>query len=278
MSSREGRIIITKKGALQESKAKIETLAKQQERQRMAASQVPVSSPPVAQLTDTELNVLKKLDSLRYGVRTKENVDKLLTQQEKAILQVLTKKKAISLFKRQGEKEEKYSITKSFYDTYLFGKRGARPQQAQPQAPPQRAPQRIQPVKETRLPEPQPKKWERVVASGGSNVELLESQGFIVLLNEPEASQLSAALEESIRRGVVVGTRAFNKKFYIALKSFITKNAPRILKAIGPKGTSVAEISKATGIAEEGIRAALYILSENGEVTELKRDFFKVVA
>jgi antitoxin component of MazEF toxin-antitoxin module len=275
MSSRDGRIVITKKGAMPQAESQkarpIETIAKQQERQRMAAYQS-------YQLTEPEISVLKKLDSLRYGVRTKENVDKLLTQQEKVILQGLIKKNAVSLYKKQGEKEDKYGITKSLYDTYLFGKREGAFSKQQVQQQGARVQQRPIPAREQRAPEPQPKRWERMVASGGSNVELLESQGYLVLMNEPEASQLSVALEETIRRGIVVGIRAFNKRFYIALRSFVTKNAPKILKAIGPKGTPVSEISKATAIPEDGVRTVLYILSENGEVTELKRDFFKLVA
>jgi transcription initiation factor IIE alpha subunit len=38
----------------------------------------------------------------------------------------------------------------------------------------------------------------------------------------------------------------------------------------------VEEMSKETGIEEDGIRAILYIMSESGEVTEQRRDIFKI--
>ena len=107
---------------------------------------------------------------------------------------------------------------------------------------------------------------------------MLETAGFLVVANQAEASAVSAELEESIRRGLVIGTRAFNKKYYIALKSFVARSAPGILKAMGDKAMRIEEISKDTGIDEDGIRAVLYMLAEQGEVTETKRDIFKAVS
>ena len=75
----------------------------------------------------------------------------------------------------------------------------------------------------------------------------------------------------------MVGTRAFNKKFYVVTRSFLGKAAREISKAIGPKGSSVADISKETGIDEEGVRAVLYMLAEAGDMAEIKKDIFKEV-
>ncbi len=211
-----------------------------------------------------ELAVLKKLDTLRYADRTKEKVSQILNDNEKRALQKLLKNKSVNLYKKPGEATEKYGIAKSIYDKFLYGKR-ERAQSARPIAI------EIKPQAQ------EPKKWEKELAGGNYNVATLESQGYIVIANQSEAAVFSAAIEESIRRGLVVGTRAFNRKFYIALKSFVTKNAPKVLRVMNTKGTKVEELARDSGVDEDGVRAILYILSESGDVSEVKRDIFRIV-
>ncbi len=211
-------------------------------------------------ISDAELAVLRKLDTIKYNDRTAEKLKQVLNENERKILKDLIAKKFVSPFKKAGEQKSRYGIAKGVYDQFLFGKR----QQQQPaQAPP--------------VAQVAPKAWEKKLAENATHMQLLETSGFLVIANQAEASAVSAELEESIRRGLVVGTRAFNKKYYITLKSFVNKNAAKVVKAIGPKGTGVAEISKVTGIDEEGVRAILYMLAESGEVSEARRDLFKLV-
>jgi hypothetical protein len=106
-------------------------------------------------------------------------------------------------------------------------------------------------------------------------VSLLESKGYIVLKSEAEAASASAAMEESIRQGLVLGTRGFDKKFYIALRDFISRNTPKLLKSIEKRSMGIEDIAKETGIDEEGARAVLNILAESGEVTEVRKDVFR---
>ena len=245
--------------------------------QAAAPKQQPVTN--VVEITAKELSILQKLDTLRYNDRTKDKVDAMLSAEERQTLQGLVKKKFVDLFKKTGDQEYKYSITRSIYNTFLYGKR---PRAAAPGAPVQRAPivaaapapagssyKAVEPAK------PQ-KPWEQKLGSGSAYTSLLESKGFVVLQNEADASNLSAAMEESIRHGQVLGTRAFNKKFYIATRSYINKNTPALMGALGEKGRSVEDLSKETGIEEDGIRAILYIMSESGDVTELRRDIFRI--
>ncbi len=217
------------------------------------------------QVSDEELRVLKKLDTIKYNDRTAEKLKQVLNDNERKVLRGLIAKEFVTPFKRVGEQKSKYGITKSVYDQFLFGKR--QQQQPVPQAP----------VAEAQ--EQKPKAWEKkVVSASGGYLNMLETAGFLVVANQAEASAVSAELEESIRRGLVIGTRAFNKKYYIALKSFVARSAPGILKAMGDKAMRIEEISKDTGIDEDGIRAVLYMLAEQGEVTETKRDIFKAVS
>ena len=256
----------------------VELLTKLQQGQNIQAPPVQSMSSN-AEIDAKELSLLQKLDTMRYNDRTKDKVNAMLSQEERQILMNLLKKKFVGLFKKATEQEYKYGIAKNIYDTFLYGKR---PKTTAPQAAGQgpaaaRAAVPVVPASSTKVVEaPKPKQWEQKLSSGSAYTSLLESKGFVVLQTEADASSLSAAMEESIRRGLVLGTRAFNRRFYIATRSFIGKNAPIIMGVISEKAKSVDEISKETGIEEDGIRAVLYIMSESGDVTEMRRDIFKM--
>ncbi len=260
LKSGDRQFILAKKSDL------VALLTGQPQKAQAAASAPP--QRPAPPITQEELAVLRKLDTIRYGERTKTKLKSAFNAGERKVIVELIKKKYVEPFKKAGETEFKYGISKRIYNAYLFGKReGAKPaaQAPAPAAPPPQQPQ-------------QPKRWERQITQGpGGYLNALEANGFLVVENQAEASTISAELEESIRRGLVIGTRAFNKKYYITLKSFVNKNAMKIVDALGSKATKVSDVSKATGIDEEGIRAILYMMAEQGEVTETRKDIFKVV-
>ncbi len=207
------------------------------------------------ELTADEISVLKKLDTLRYADRTKENVRKLLDHGETSVLKALLKKKAVKLFRKEGDKDDRVSIPKNVYDAFLFGKRDLNAKLIEHTAP--------------------QKLWEVKLKEHNKYAEELESKGYVVCQNESEASQLSSLLEESIRQGLVVGTRAFNKKFYVALKRFVVENTAAILKLIERRGMHVSDVSKALNAEEDAMRTVLYLLAESGTVLEVRRDVFK---
>lgn len=232
-------------------------------------------------LQPVEVEVLKKLDTLRYSDRTEDKVSKLLAPQEQKILKSLISKKAVSLFKKEGEATYKYSISKNIYDKFLFGKREKLGTQAAQKK------EEEKPVAEEEKPKAEPRKEKAEEDSGRlqwsesldakSYLDLLEKDGYVVISNQTEASALSEMLENSIRSGEVVGTRAFNKKYYIVMRSFINKNTGKVIKAMDKKATSVAEIAKTTDMDEDAVRSVLYMLSEFGDVSEVKRDVFRIV-
>lgn len=213
-----------------------------------------------AELGEGELELLKKLDTLRYNERTVSNVNSILNENEKEVLQRLIKKNYVAPFKKPGEQQYKYSISKEIYDKFLFGKREKRAvEKAGSRAP---------------IGVNEPKGWESKLMSN-NYMEVLESKGYIVLSSEAEAANVSAALEESIKQGLIVGTRAFNKKFYITLRGFINRYAPKIVKLIEQKPISAVEIAQKVGIDADGARAVLYYMAETGDVTEVRKDTFK---
>ena len=233
------------------------------------SKQEPTGQPAKAtegkQISPAELAILKKLDTLRYNQRTKSRVNDMLDTNEKATLQALLKKRYISLFKKGSDPEPLYGIEKAIYDAFLMRK-NVQVQKAKPM------PQANQ-VSRAKFDYASGAPAGSAADSGA--IELLQKQGFIVLSSETEAANVSAALEDSIHHGLILGTRAFNKKFYVVTRGYITKNTSAILNIIKQKSMNVKDIAKETNLDEDGARAILYILAENGEATELRKDIFK---
>ncbi len=229
-------------------------------------------SKAMPQIDEAELQVLKKLDTMRYSDRTAAKIGSILSSSEKETLQLLLKKKIVTPFKKEGEKELKFGIDRLVYDNYLYRKgKMAQPIAAAPVVSSIKAKpsQKFQPA-------PQPARaWERMSGDSNSYLSMLEAKGYIVLANEAEAAMVSSALEDSIRHGLVLGTRAFNKKFYIGLRGYINKNAAKILKLIDQKSMSISDIANETSVDEDGVRTILYVLSESGDVIEVKKDIFR---
>ena len=210
-----------------------------------------------------ELSVLKKIDTLRYNERTSENVSKLLNAQEKETLSQMVRKNYLKPFKsKQGI--EVYSISKNIYDNFLMRKPPAR-------SNPKRPEQQESAPREDHI--------EYLVKSKAPEDEYIKElgrNGFIVLLSEGEASRVSMLLEQSIRTGEILGTRAFNKKFYIVLREYLNRYTPSIIKALRAESAKAEDIAKKSEMQAEGARAILYILAESGEITEKRKDLFAI--
>ena len=221
----------------------------------------PIGPSPRLDVSPEEIAVLKKLDTFRYTDRTTTNVAKVLSDPEKRLLEGLIKKKSVMLFK--DKKESVYSISKDVYDRFLMRKK-AFIIHTEPEKPAEEEKRHVIAYK-------------KPTAIQNENIELLEKEGFIVLSTEAEAAAVSLALEDSVRHGLVLGTRAFNKKFYIILRDFFNNNSPKVLKSLkdGPK--SIDEISKDTGMDGDAIRAMLYLLAEQGDASERRRDVFALI-
>ena len=229
--------------------------AKQGDVAKLIAGAVPQASATSTQasggLSDNEIQVLKKLDTFRFPERTQANVGKLLNDSEKAVLEDLIKKKAVTLFK--GQKGSVYSISNAIYMKFLMRKKEA-----------------IAKIESER-------KLKKTAANiEDANVKKLEDAGYIVLQTEAEAGNVSKELEESIHSGLVLGTRAFNKKFYIVLKSFFERNCGKIVKELKSGPTSITDLSKKTNIEDGAVRAILYLMAEQGDVSERRNDVFSL--
>lgn len=227
-------------------------------------------------LNDDELAVLKRLDTIRYSDRTKDTIKRIFSVEEQKILQILLKKGIITLFKKDSDSDHHYSISKEIYNKFLYGKREykfKKPEQPNLSIDKQvKKPATIE-VREQEKPE---KAWELKLKEQNKYAEILESKGYIVLNNDVEASSLSTLLEESIRRGLVLGTRAFNKKFYVGLRSYIAKNSTKIMKVLENGNAPLSRIAKESNLDEEGVRTILYLMAESGDIAEIRKDVFSI--
>ncbi len=229
-------------------------------------------------LSTEEISVLKKLDTLRYNQRSVENVGKILNSEENAMLQNMLKKKVVSLFKKDGK--TLYSIPKNIYDNFLMRKKVANDQtsfQGRRQDMVQRQGVARQNEYVAQKSKTAYNNYGNYNKQASPEVSRLNEEGYIVLQTESEAARVSLMFEDSIRHGQVLGTRSFgNKKFFIVTREFLDKHIPSIFKMLREDQKRVSDIAKTEGIDEDAARAILYILAENGDITEKRRDLFAI--
>ncbi len=226
------------------------------------------------ELSEDEIGVLRKLDTIRYPMRSMESMEKLLTSQDKSVLDKLIKKGVVTIFKGASN-QPLYSISKIIYDRFLMRKKPVQARNTPEPIAVKAVEHKVdRPAKPIQF-RARPGEIKIKAGFGNPNVEILEEHGFIVLQTETEASSLSLALEESIRQGFVIGTRAFNKRFYIVLRSFFDRYGIESMRAIREGANRVEQISEKVGLDDpEGVRAVMYLLAEAGDVSEKRKDYF----
>lgn len=224
-------------------------------------------------VTKEYLSVLRKLNGLSFNKRTQQSISKILNDSEKQILLEMINKKFVLLIKKN--EDFVYSISKYVYpklkeNNYSTSIQSNSDVNKQNNYKPiiNQNHQIPNSLNNLRTNEEQLKK----------DQNFIETNGYLVISNEVEAGDFSRFMEESIRHGYIIGTRAFNKKFYIALKSFVIRISEKIIGIMGSKAMTVEEIAEHLNIAPDGIRSILYIIAEKGDISEVKTDIFKVVS
>ncbi len=224
-------------------------------------------------VTKEYLSVLRKLNGLSFNKRTQESISKILNNSEKQILLEMINKKFVFLIKKN--EDFVYSISKYIYPKLKENNYSNSIQSNQ----------EINKSSNYKSSTNQNYQIHNVLNTLGTNEEVLknyqnfiETNGYLVINNEAEAGDFSKFMEESIRHGYIIGTRAFNKKFYIALKSFVIRISPKIIGIMGSKKMTIKEIAEHLNIPQDGIRSILYIIAEKGEISEVTPDIFRVVS
>jgi TusA-related sulfurtransferase len=203
--------------------------------------------------TQEELEVLKKLDSIKYEERTPKEMEKRFSKREKEILENLIKKKVVEVRKSKGK--EVYSIALSVYNRFLLRKKG------------------IKIGKKGEIVKVETKNQE-----AKDIISNLEKEGYIVVSTEEEANELSKILENDIRMGNVIGTRGFDKKYYVVISSFFVKESQKIIELLKNGEATLQEICQKLNFEEQKAKALLTILLEKGEIIEKRKNLFQLVS
>lgn len=194
------------------------------------------------ELSESEKQVLRKLVSIRFEKRTPAYVAKVLSEQEKGMLEGLEKRGHINVFRGKKYKNGVYNISDR---TYPLLKKGAEPaKKAAPQY--------------------------------SDHFTLLKTQGFIIIKERKEAFELSQRLKQEMKRGSAVGIKGFDGRFYIVTAAYLSKAKAAVSSAL-KEDMDNASIAEAARLDHDGCMAVLRVMAENGEIIEKKRGVFAPV-
>jgi hypothetical protein len=186
-----------------------------------------------------EMELLRKLNSIKFSERIPYAVNKKLSTREKEVLSKLIEKGAVQVYK--GGKYSKtgvYEISNSVY-TLLKGKK----------------------------PE----------AEGGTAEEQLEKNGYAIVEDERNAEELCKKLDREIRSGDIIGTRGFDKRFYVAKRSWFTSMFERVRQSMRKGANNIADISREVKIGEPACAVILEIMKDKGDAIEKRRGCYGLV-
>ncbi len=106
----------------------------------------------------------------------------------------------------------------------------------------------------------------------------LEKKGFAVIKGELDARQFSAAHEEQLRCGELVGLHSFDGNFYVIKPAVYEKTASKVLDFLKAKKIASAnEAASALNLDPVVVKITCNFLMENGDITEKKRDHYKYI-
>lgn len=196
-----------------------------------------------AELTDEELSLLAKLNSLKFSERTPTNVHRMLGEREKNVLKELTKRGCINIFygkyKNVGGV---YNIKNDVYErlrTFIH------------------------------------KEKHKDVARE-SPLTSLFIKGFAIL-SEGEAKMFSEKIKKEGMVGRVIGVKSFDEKFYVVTRRYFYNACEKIKGMISSDGIGAKELAERIKEDEEGCIAVLKLLAEKGDIVEKRKNYFALI-
>lgn len=205
--------------------------------------------------TPEEIVVLHKLQAIKFGDRTPDNVSRSLSGAEKEVLAGLESKGWVNVFIGNKYKNGVYNIADDVFPLLkaqgqAAGARDARTKANQGQQPAE--------------------------ADPSPSYALLTSQGYLVIKDRKDAAALSEMLKTDMRSGAVVGTKGFDGSFYVVTRDYFSRASKVILAALAEEA-DVGTIASACRLDSAGVRAVLQQLAESGDVIEKRKGVFAAV-
>ncbi|MFH1285428.1 MAG: hypothetical protein ABIH99_02485 [Candidatus Micrarchaeota archaeon] len=202
--------------------------------------------PQTSQLSSDELALLKKLNNYKFEERIPERVNSTLSQKEKETLARLIGKELVNIY--YGGKYKKTGV-------YNISRR-------------------IYPLLKNVLSQPTKPLAEKPISNP---LDFLEAEGYVVIEGEREAREISAKLEKRIKAREILGTRGFDRKFYVASARFFRALHEKILPILQAGDGFSESISAKLSERETACRTVLMLMADEGEVIEKKRGLFELV-
>jgi hypothetical protein len=186
-----------------------------------------------------EMELLQKLDSIKFSERIPYNVHKRLSPREREVLSKLIGKGAVEVY--QGGKYSKtgvYDIKNEVYKMLKGSKTDA---------------------KELTI------------------EERLERDGYLIIEDARDAEKICGEFDKGIRAGDIIGTRGFDKRFYIARKSLFINLIDKVKQSMRRGANNVSDISRELKLSEPAIIVMLEIMKDKGDAIEKRRGTYGLV-
>ena len=237
-------------------------------------------------LSEEEINLIKKVLQIKFEERTPEKVMSSLSQSEQEMLNSLTKRNVVQIY--YGGKYSQsgvYHVPPSIFQQIIEktqsmeGKTEQKPQIQIKEAErktPSKAEARAE-KKEQKEERKKEEKEEKAEADEGNALKLLNKQGYLVLNSESEARDMSEMLADKIKKNQITGIRGFDKKYYIVKNSFILKHQSKIKSVLKHGPLSSDKIAAELEMGQEAVNALLTVLREEGEILEKRKGVFMLL-
>jgi len=105
----------------------------------------------------------------------------------------------------------------------------------------------------------------------------LERNGYTIIENEQEAKDASMRLEHELKAGDILGTRGFDKRYYVASKSFYTKYSEKVRELLKKESLNSDALAEKTHLSQNASRVVLEIMREQGDLIEKKRGMYVLI-
>lgn len=209
-------------------------------------------------LPPQEQAVLSKLARIRFFERNQMNVQSSFSDEEKAILESLISKNAVSLFKSPRYPDGVYNIS----NKYFASRSAPQPNSVQTSQTADFDSAPAQTFNANSLPGP---------ALAINTIEHLKKLGYMVLSNEGEAKYLMEKIKQELKGEEIKGVRGFDKKYYVLRKSFLMEFEQPVFELLDSGKIKADAIAKQLNLTSEAITAMLIIMADEGLVIEPRR-------
>jgi len=208
----------------------------------------PVEDPAMEKLKISfeELCLLKKMASMPMEKRTLKGMK--LTGREQMLLNSLMKRDLV-FFSEKKYPGGAYGLSREAYELVTKGSPPA------PSQPPEK------------LKEKEALNWE----------EHLAKYGYVIIDNDAVARDASAKLEQELKAGEVLGTRGFDKKYYVAQRRFYEAWNEKIKPELKGKLLTLEQLAEKLNMSEVAARVALELMREQGEIIERQKGKYTTI-